>query len=114
VLDVSLKMVEHLHYTALKAGSGLEAIEVCEDNKDSIDLVILDMIMPGMEVGETYDRLKDIQPNLKVLLSSGYSLDGKATEILKRGGDGFIQKPYDIGGLSQKIREILDKSENSK
>jgi two-component system cell cycle sensor histidine kinase/response regulator CckA len=114
VLDVSLKMVEHLDYTALKAGSGLEAIEICEDNKDSIDLVILDMIMPGMEVGETYDRLKDIQPNLKVLLSSGYSLDGKATEILKRGGDGFIQKPYDIGGLSQKLREILDKSGNSK
>jgi PAS domain S-box-containing protein len=109
VLDVSLKMVEHLQYKVLKAKSGLEAIEICEKNKDHLDLVILDMIMPGMEVGETYDTLKDICPNLKVLLSSGYSLDGKATKILNRGGDGFIQKPYDIGGLSQKLREILDK-----
>jgi PAS domain S-box-containing protein len=109
VLDVSLKMVEHLQYKVLKAKSGLEAIEICEKNKDHLDLVILDMIMPGMEVGETYDTLKDICPNLKVLLSSGYSLDGKATKILNRGGDCFIQKPYDIGGLSQKLREILDK-----
>jgi PAS domain S-box-containing protein len=113
VLDVSLKMVKHLEYKALKARSGLEAIEICEKNINNIDLVILDMIMPGMEVGETYDKLKGICPNLKVLISSGYSLDGKATEILNRGGDGFIQKPYDIGGLSQKLREILDRQENS-
>ncbi|MBW2097133.1 MAG: PAS domain S-box protein [Deltaproteobacteria bacterium] len=72
------------------------------------DLVILDMIMPDMGGGETYDRLKEIHPDIKVLLSSGYSIDGQATEILKRGCNGFIQKPFHIEALSQKLREILD------
>ncbi len=54
--------------------------------------------------------MKEINPNIKVLLSSGYSITGQATEILERGCDGFIQKPFNIGQLSKKIREILDKS----
>jgi len=73
----------------------------------AIDLVILDMIMPSMGGGETYDRLKEIHPTIKVLLSSGYSIDGQATEILKRGCDGFIQKPFTMKELSKAIREVL-------
>ena len=71
-------------------------------------LIILDMIMPDMGGGETFDRLKEIDPGIKVLLSSGYSVDGQATEILDRGCKGFIQKPFDIKELSLRIREILD------
>ncbi len=67
------------------------------------------MIMPEMGGGETYDKLKETNPDIKVLLSSGYSINGQATEILKRGCNGFIQKPFNIGELSKKIREILDK-----
>ncbi|MBW2358258.1 MAG: response regulator, partial [Deltaproteobacteria bacterium] len=74
-----------------------------------IDLVILDMIMPDMGGGDTYDRLKEIAPDIKVLLSSGYSITGEATRILDRGCDGFIQKPFNTKQLSQKIRGILDK-----
>jgi DNA-binding NtrC family response regulator len=59
--------------------------------------------------GETYDRMKEINPDIKVLLSSGYGIDGQATEIVKRGCDGFIQKPFDMQRLSQRIRQILDK-----
>ena len=77
--------------------------------RDLPDLVILDMIMPEMSGGETYDRLKEISPGIMVLLSSGYSIDGQATEILERGCNGFIQKPFDIEQLSQKIREVMDK-----
>lgn len=76
-------------------------------------MVILDMIMPHMGGGETYDRVKEINRNVKVLLSSGYSIDGEATEILNRGCNGFIQKPFNIKELSLKIREILDKEENT-
>ena len=76
--------------------------------KSEIDLVILDMIMPDMSGGETYDRMKDINPKVKVLLSSGYSINGQATEILNRGCNGFIQKPFKMKELSQKLREILD------
>jgi len=62
-----------------------------------------------MDGGDTYDKLKKINPDIKALLSSGYSIDGQATEILKRGCDGFIQKPFNIKELSQKIRQVLDK-----
>jgi CheY-like chemotaxis protein len=80
-----------------------------EKNKDRINIVILDMVMPDMGGGETYDRLKEINSDVKVLLTSGYSIDGQAQEILDRGCNDFIQKPFNIEQLSQKIKEILDK-----
>ncbi len=77
-------------------------------DKSKIDLVILNMIMPDISGGNAYDTLKEINPNVKVLLSSGYSIDGEATEILERGCDGFIQKPFNMKRLSQSIRKIMD------
>jgi len=71
--------------------------------------VILDMIMPDMGGGETYERLKKIDPAVKVLLSSGYGIESEVKELLKRGCDGFIQKPFDLAQLSQKIGEVLTK-----
>jgi PAS domain S-box-containing protein len=108
ILDVGSQLLEKLGYKVLVAGSGKEAIEFYKANKDKIDMVILDMIMPEMGGGETYDRMKKIEPKIKVLLSSGYSIDGQATEILKKGCDGFIQKPFSMKELSQSIRKILD------
>ena len=64
--------------------------------------------MQDMSGGDIYDKLKKINPAIKVLLSSGYSINGQATGILERGCDGFIQKPFNIKDLSLKIREILD------
>ncbi|MBN1275895.1 MAG: response regulator, partial [Deltaproteobacteria bacterium] len=75
--------------------------------RDSIDMIILDMIMPDMGGGETFDALKKINPEVKVLLASGYSINGQAGDILKRGCNGFIQKPFDLTQLSQKIHEIF-------
>jgi CheY-like chemotaxis protein len=95
-------------YKVFTANSGKEAIEIYEKKKEGIDIVILDMIMPNMGGGETFDLLKKINPGIKVLLSSGYSLDGQAAEILKRGCSGFIQKPFQMKALSQKIRLILE------
>ena len=65
--------------------------------------------MPDMGGGKTYDRMKEINPDIKVLLSSGYSINGQATEILEKGCNGFIQKPFNMKRLSKTIREILDK-----
>jgi len=73
-----------------------------------IDLVILDMIMPGMGGGETFDFLKSMNHDVKVILSSGYSINGKAKEIMDRGCRAFIQKPFQINDLSDKIRKVLD------
>ncbi len=95
-------------YTVLIARSGKEATEIYEKNKDKIDMVILDMIMPDMSGSDTFDRLKEINSGVKVLLSSGYSIKGQATEILDRGCDGFVQKPFNMKQLSWKIREVLD------
>jgi len=91
------------------ARGGKEAIQLYKENKDKIDIVILDMIMPDMSGGETYDRMKEINPDIKVLLSSEYSINGQATEILERGSDAFIQKPFNMKQLSGSIREILEK-----
>ena len=80
-----------------------------EANKDKIDLVILDIIMPGMGGGEPYNRLKEINSDIKVLLTSGNSINGQANEILDRGCNGFIQKPFNMEDLSRNMRRILDK-----
>ena len=107
VLGVGVKMLENLGYTVLEAKGGSEAVEVYNENKDEVDMVILDMIMPEMGGGEAYDRMKEISPNVKVLLSSGYSIDGQASEILRRGCVGFIQKPFSVKELSGRISEVL-------
>jgi two-component system cell cycle sensor histidine kinase/response regulator CckA len=109
IIDVGEKILKSLGYKVLVARSGEEAIEIYKKNNGRTDMVILDMIMPEMGGGETYDRMKQINPDIKVLLSSGYSIDGQAAAILERGCDGFIQKPFGIKELSRKIREILDR-----
>ncbi|MBU2547287.1 MAG: PAS domain S-box protein [Proteobacteria bacterium] len=107
VLDVGRKMLEWLGYRVLAARSGREALEMYQSRGQEIDLVILDMIMPGFGGGQTFDQLKKIDPDVRVILSSGYSLNGQAMDIMKRGCRGFIQKPYNLDGLSVRVREAL-------
>jgi CheY-like chemotaxis protein len=111
ILEVARELLECLGYRVLTARSGSDALEQYKREKDRVDLVILDLIMPGMSGSQTFDHLKIVNPNVKVLLSSGYSVDGQASAILLRGGQGFIQKPFDEVSLSWKIREMLDRSE---
>jgi CheY-like chemotaxis protein len=111
VADIARQMLERLGYRALVARTGSEALALYEQRQSEIDLVILDMIMPGMSGGAVFDRLRSINPQALVLLSSGYSLNGQALDILNRGCRGFIQKPFSIGQLEQKIREILPLTE---
>jgi CheY-like chemotaxis protein len=108
ILEIGKEMLEKMSYDVLVARDGEEALQIYTENPSSIDLVILDMIMPVMGGGETFDKMREINPKGKFLLSSGYSVDGEATEILERGCNGFIQKPFNIKELSAKIREILD------
>jgi two-component system cell cycle sensor histidine kinase/response regulator CckA len=107
ILEVGSKMLEKIGYDVLTAPGGREAVRVYQNNCDRIDIVILDMIMPEMGGGQTYESLKKIDPEVNVLLSSGYSRDGQAEEILKKGCKGFIQKPFDMKDLSHRIAEIL-------
>jgi PAS domain S-box-containing protein len=108
IIEVAEELLHRLGYHPLVARSGKEAMEIFETHKERIDMVILDMIMPNMNGGQVYDRMKAINPNVKVLLSSGYTIDGAASEILGRGCNGFIQKPFKMKELSHKLREILE------
>ncbi|NPU85936.1 MAG: PAS domain S-box protein [Syntrophaceae bacterium] len=108
VAEVTGELLTSLGYSVYKVGSGQEAIAVYTMKRKEIDLVILDMIMPGLSGGETFDRLKEIDPEVKVLLSSGYSIDGEAKTIMERGCNGFLQKPFHLEQLSSKLREVLD------
>jgi len=107
VIGVGKQMLERLGFSVLTARNGQEAVDVFKNSPDDVDLVLLDMIMPGLEAGDTYDKLKAINPAIKVILSSGYSLDQKASAIIDRGCNGFIQKPFNMKILQEKIEEIL-------
>jgi DNA-binding NtrC family response regulator len=91
----------------LIAESGPTALKIYEEYRNRIGLVILDMIMPGMGGSEIFDQLKTLDPSIRVLLCSGYSLNGQASKIMKRGCKGFIQKPFNMQALSEKISEVL-------
>jgi len=113
IIDVGQALLTKLGYRVIGVNSGKEAVAVIHRQGYGIDLVILDMIMPNMDGGKTFDRIRDICPQIPVLLSSGYAMNGQAEKIMNRGCDGFIQKPFSAYELSQKIRKILDKKTTS-
>jgi len=100
--------LENFGYTVLLAENGEQAIETYKTRRDEIDLVVLDMIMPKMGGRETFLNLKAMNPDVKALLSSGYSQNAKAEEILSSGVSGFVQKPYQIDALLSRVRSVLD------
>jgi CheY-like chemotaxis protein/anti-sigma regulatory factor (Ser/Thr protein kinase) len=107
ILNADKAMLNELGYEVLLACGGKDALRVFDENKDRIDLLILDLIMPDLGGEIVYDRIKSSRPDLRVILSSGYSIEGRAESILKKGCDGFIQKPYNLNQLSKKIKEVL-------
>ena len=109
VVGVGKQMLERLGYSVLTAKNGLEAVDTYRNNQNTIGLIILDMIMPGLEAGDICDRLRTLNPDVKVLLSSGYGLDQKTKGIIERGCSGFIQKPFNMKILEDKIGEIMTK-----
>lgn len=107
VIEVTKELLEMLGYQVIMATSGSEALDIyCRQGKE-ISLVVLDMIMPGMSGGETFDALKRLNPLVKVVLSSGYSLNHKVSDILERGCHAFLQKPFSTHELSRIIRKTL-------
>jgi two-component system, cell cycle sensor histidine kinase and response regulator CckA len=109
IIEVTEDILKMLGYNVLTAQNGQEAINIYRQKKDEIALVIMDMIMPQMGGGECFDALKEINPEIKVILSSGYSMTDQAQRIMQKGCCNFIQKPFGIKELSRKIRESLDK-----
>ncbi len=107
VLDVGTQMIEKIGYSVIKAKNGKEAITLFRKHKAQVSLVILDLRMPEMDGECAYELLKEIEPEIKVLISSGCSLRDEANQNLKYGCNGFIQKPFNLKTLSQKVEELI-------
>lgn len=105
-LDVGVKILQKLGYSVLQAHDGKEALEVFESNKDSVDLVILDMRMP-YNGGRAFDQLKQIKSDVKVIIASGFAEDQRIRDMYDQGCIGFIQKPFSINVLSKKVSTAL-------
>ncbi|RLD96580.1 MAG: hypothetical protein DRI93_00505 [Aquificota bacterium] len=106
--DLGKDILEHLGYTPIIASEGEEGVEIYRKEKEEIQAVLLDVVMPGLGGLEVFRRLKKINPEVKVLVISGYSEEKRAGELMKEGALGFIQKPFKIHQLSQKLQEILE------
>ena len=104
VLEVGSLMLQKLGYSVLAVSNGDKAVEILKENK--IAFVILDMLMPGMNGFQIYHQLKKIQPKVKILLTSGYTGDHSEQRSASIGFDGFIQKPFNLKQLSEKIEDI--------
>ena len=108
VRELGEKVLTFHGYNVLLAKDGLEAIHIYQSAKDSIDLVILDLMMPNLSGRDAYKRLKEINPAVKVIICSGYGLDHEAMKELQGGVCSFIQKPYNLEQLAQAVRKGID------
>ena len=104
VLEVGSLMLQKLGYNVLAASNGHKAIKILKENE--VAFVILDMLMPGMNGYEIYHQLKKIQPEVKILLASGYTGDHSEKRVESIGFDGYLQKPFNLKQLSEKIENI--------
>jgi CheY-like chemotaxis protein len=111
IVDVCKAMLGELGYAVIVANDGEQALKIVEDKHEEIDLMILDLIMPKIDGGKTFENVRSNYPKIPVILSSGYALNGQATQIMQMGCNAFIQKPFDISELSKKIREVLDQND---
>jgi CheY-like chemotaxis protein len=113
IWDVISDMLSTLGYKVILAENGREAVEIYQNNPGEVDLILLDMIMPEMNAREAFFLLKKIDPEVKVLLSSGYVSEEDAQDVLNAGAQGFLRKPYRMADLAGKIRGILDETAKS-
>ncbi len=108
VLNMAAKVLSKLGYRVIEAAGGKEAVKIYRKNKGKIDLIILDMIMPEMGGREVYQKIKTINPQVKVLITSGYSIDDEVKQILQQNGARFVAKPFSMKDLYQAISKILN------
>ena len=105
-------ILEELGYDVILAEDGISGLEKFRQSDKKIDLVLLDMIMPGMSGKEVFYKLKKIDPDVKVVLSSGFTRENDIDEMIKEGLSGFIRKPYTMSLLSRTLSKVLEKGED--
>ena len=108
IWDFLIDALQELGYSVLLAENGLDAVQIYADNPHEIDLVLLDMVMPKQGGHQTFYKLKELDPEVNILLSSGYVSEEEVKDLLSKGAKGFLGKPHRLSAMAQKIRSILD------
>ena len=108
VMKMTRQILEMLGYSVIEAKTGQEAINVAKTFDNDIDLAMLDILLPDMSGDAIYPFLMKARPDLKVIVFSGYSIDGPAKKILHAGAEDFIQKPFSVAELSEKLKKVLE------
>ncbi len=107
VRSMAEEILDECGYTTISAEDGLQAVEIFKKKHKKVDLVLLDMIMPKLSGNEAYKRMKEIDPNVKVLLVSGFKQDERIQAVLDLGITGFLQKPYDLYSLANAVKKCI-------
>jgi two-component system cell cycle sensor histidine kinase/response regulator CckA len=110
--DIGKQILEQFGYTVLTAPDGETALELYDERREEISLIILDLMMPGMGGKQCLEKLLATAPDAKVLIASGYSLDGPAKTVLEAGAKGFINKPFELQQMLKMVRTVLDKEKS--
>jgi two-component system cell cycle sensor histidine kinase/response regulator CckA len=108
VRDVTKRILERSGYTVITAANGKEALNLYEEKRDKISLVILDLIMPEMGGKQCLEELHRIDPDLKILATSGYPLDGPTKDAIESATSGFVGKPYSIKEILRAVSDVLN------
>jgi len=107
VMTICRTILAKLGYNVLEAETGARAISIAKSYPHTIDLALLDISLPDMSGNSLYPVLMDARPNLRVLVCSGHSIDGPGEELISAGAEGFLQKPFSIAMLSEKLRQVF-------
>ena len=107
IRDLSNDILTDLGIPVFFAKDGEQGLTIFEKEQQNIGLVILDVIMPGMDGREVYYELRKRNPEIKIMITSGYSKTGVIAELLKAGVDHYVQKPFNLDELTYKIRELM-------
>ena len=108
VRDLGKRILERAGYTVITAANGKEALEIYAREQSNIALVVLDLIMPQMEGKQCLEELLKINPQVKVIVSTGHSLDARESLLLGALARGFVNKPYEVRQMVQTVKEVLD------
>ncbi len=108
IWDFLIEALQELGYSVLLAENGLDAVEIYRNNPNEIDLILLDMIMPKLGGHKTFFQIREIDPEAKILLSSGYVSEEEVKDLLDQGAAGFLPKPHRLPLMAKEFRRILD------
>ncbi len=108
IWDYLIEALQTLGYSVLLAENGQDAVDIYKNNPNEIDLILLDMIMPVLNGHDAFIKIKEIDPDVSVLLSSGYVSEDEVQDLLQMGANGFLRKPHRLPVVVNEIRRVLD------